>query len=189
MVGKVRAAVDARREGIVVIARTDACAVEGFEAAIERAQRYIEAGADMTFVEAPETLEDMKAVPRRLSAPQLLNMVLGGKTPVIGAADAGAHGLRFGALRQRGAAGSASRHADGAEGVEAERASWTRARSPRSPSGSGSSARPRSTRWRLATRQARRPAESWAASPKPVERRVFRRPMGKVARTSPRPRP
>jgi 2-methylisocitrate lyase-like PEP mutase family enzyme len=93
MVGKVRAAVDARREGMVVIARTDACAVEGFEAAIERAQRYIEAGADMTFVEAPETLEDMKAVPRRLSAPQLLNMVLGGKTPVIGAADAGAMGF------------------------------------------------------------------------------------------------
>jgi 2-methylisocitrate lyase-like PEP mutase family enzyme len=93
MVGKVRAAVDARREGMVVIARTDACAVEGFEPAIERAQRYIEAGADMTFVEAPETLEDMKAVPRRLSAPQLLNMVLGGKTPVIGAADAGTMGF------------------------------------------------------------------------------------------------
>ena len=90
MVGKVRAAVDARREGMVVIARTDACAVEGFEAAIERAQRYIEAGADMTFVEAPETLNDLKAVPKRLNAPQMLNMVLGGKPPVIGAADAAA---------------------------------------------------------------------------------------------------
>jgi 2-methylisocitrate lyase-like PEP mutase family enzyme len=93
MVGKVRAAVDARREGMVVIARTDACAVEGFEAAIERAQRYIEAGADMTFVEAPETLEDLKAVPKRLNAPQLLNMVLGGKTPLIDAAEAGAMGF------------------------------------------------------------------------------------------------
>jgi 2-methylisocitrate lyase-like PEP mutase family enzyme len=93
MIGKVRAAVDARREGMVVIARTDACAVEGFEQAIERAQRYIEAGADMTFVEAPETLEDLKAVPKRLNAPQLLNMVLGGKTPVIGSADAGAMGF------------------------------------------------------------------------------------------------
>jgi 2-methylisocitrate lyase-like PEP mutase family enzyme len=69
MLGKVRAAVDARREGMVVIARTDACAVEGFEAAIERAQRYIEAGADMTFVEAPESLEDLQAVPKRLGAP------------------------------------------------------------------------------------------------------------------------
>jgi len=83
MVGKVRAAVDTRRQDLVVIARTDACAVEGFEAAIERAGRYIEAGADVTFVEAPESLEDLKAVPRRLKAPQLVNMVLGGKTPII----------------------------------------------------------------------------------------------------------
>jgi 2-methylisocitrate lyase-like PEP mutase family enzyme len=88
MVGKVRAAADARREGMVIIARTDACAVEGFEAAIDRAQGYIAAGADMTFVEAPETLEDLKAVPKRLGAPQLLNMVLGGKTPIIEAAEA-----------------------------------------------------------------------------------------------------
>jgi 2-methylisocitrate lyase-like PEP mutase family enzyme len=88
MVGKVRAAADARREGMVIIARTDACAVEGFEAAIDRAQSYIAAGADMTFVEAPETLEDLKAVPKRLGAPQLLNMVLGGKTPIIEAAEA-----------------------------------------------------------------------------------------------------
>jgi 2-methylisocitrate lyase-like PEP mutase family enzyme len=88
MVGKVRAAADARREGMVIIARTDACAVEGFEAAIDRAQRYIAAGADMTFVEAPETLQDLKAVPKRLGAPQLLNMVLGGKTPIIEAAEA-----------------------------------------------------------------------------------------------------
>jgi len=93
MVGKVRAAVDARREGMVVIARTDACAVQGFEAAIERAQRYIEAGADMTFVEAPESLEDLKAVPKRLCAPQLLNMVLGGKTPITGAGDAATMGF------------------------------------------------------------------------------------------------
>jgi 2-methylisocitrate lyase-like PEP mutase family enzyme len=93
MIGKVRAAVDARREGMVVIARTDACAVEGFEAAIERAQAYIEAGADMTFVEAPESLEDLQAVPKRLGAPQLLNMVLGGKTPIIGAADAATMGF------------------------------------------------------------------------------------------------
>jgi 2-methylisocitrate lyase-like PEP mutase family enzyme len=83
MVNKVKAAVDSRRNGLVVIARTDACAVEGFEAAIDRASRYIEAGADMTFVEAPENLDNLKQVPKRLSAPQLLNMVLGGKTPIV----------------------------------------------------------------------------------------------------------
>jgi 2-methylisocitrate lyase-like PEP mutase family enzyme len=83
MVGKVRAAVDTRRQDLVVIARTDACAVEGFEAAIERAARYIEAGAEVTFVEAPETLDDLRRVPSRLNAPQLVNMVLGGKTPIV----------------------------------------------------------------------------------------------------------
>src|ERR1700759_3811478 len=85
MVAKVRAAVDTRRQDMVVIARTDACAVEGFEAAIERAGRYIEAGADVTFVEAPESLDGLRAVPRRLKSPQLVNMVLGGKTPIIDA--------------------------------------------------------------------------------------------------------
>jgi 2-methylisocitrate lyase-like PEP mutase family enzyme len=83
MVGKVRAAVDTRRQDLVVIARTDACAVEGFESALERATRYIEAGADVTFVEAPETLDDLEAVPLRLNAPQLVNMVLGGRTPIV----------------------------------------------------------------------------------------------------------
>jgi 2-methylisocitrate lyase-like PEP mutase family enzyme len=154
MVGKMRAAVDARREGMVVIARTDACAVEGFEAAIERAQRYIEAGADMTFVEAPETLEDMKAVPRRLSAPQLLNMVLGGKTPVIGAADAGAMGFAL-VLYANAALQGALLGMQTALKALKQNGSWTRARSPRSPSASGSSTRPRLTRWRLATPQAR----------------------------------
>ncbi|HEY2752741.1 isocitrate lyase/PEP mutase family protein [Phenylobacterium sp.] len=93
MVGKVRAAADARRQDMVIIARTDAIAVEGFEAAIDRAGRYIAAGADMTFVEAPETLDDLRAVPERLAAPQMLNMVLGGKTPIVDAAAAGAMGF------------------------------------------------------------------------------------------------
>jgi len=83
MLGKIKAAVDSRRQNMVVIARTDACAVEGFEAAIERASRFAEVGADVTFVEAPETLEDLKAVPRCLKVPQMLNLVLGGKTPII----------------------------------------------------------------------------------------------------------
>jgi 2-methylisocitrate lyase-like PEP mutase family enzyme len=83
MVNKIRAAVDSRRDGLLIIARTDACAVEGFEAAIDRANRYIEAGADMTFVEAPESVADLREVPKRLAVPQLLNMVLGGKTPIV----------------------------------------------------------------------------------------------------------
>jgi 2-methylisocitrate lyase-like PEP mutase family enzyme len=77
---------------MVIIARTDARAVEGFEAAIDRARRYIEAGADMTFVEAPQNLDELSAIPGRLAAPQMLNMVLGGKTPIIDAAAAGEMG-------------------------------------------------------------------------------------------------
>src|ERR1700739_1481172 len=93
MVNKVKAAVDSRRNGLVVIARTDACAVEGFETAIGGGSRYIDAGADMTFVEAPENLADLKQVPKRLSAPQLLNMVLGGKTPIVDKAAAAEMGF------------------------------------------------------------------------------------------------
>jgi 2-methylisocitrate lyase-like PEP mutase family enzyme len=92
MVNKLKAAVDARQQNAVIIARTDARATEGFEAALDRAERYIGAGADMTFVEAPETLEEINQVPRRLNAPQILNMVLGGKTPIMdraGAAEMG----------------------------------------------------------------------------------------------------
>lgn len=83
MAGKVKAAVDSRRDRLVVIARTDACALEGFSAAMDRASQYIEAGADMTFVEAPETLDDLRKVPKLLAVPQMLNMVLGGRTPII----------------------------------------------------------------------------------------------------------
>jgi 2-methylisocitrate lyase-like PEP mutase family enzyme len=93
MLGKVKAAVDSRRQNMVIIARTDACAVEGFEAAIERAGRFAEAGADVTFVEAPETLDELKAVPRRLNVPQVINMVLGGKTPIIDRATAAEMGF------------------------------------------------------------------------------------------------
>ena len=108
MVGKVCAAADARRQGMVLIARTDACAVEGFEAAIDRANRYIEAGADMTFVEAPQTLEDLGAIPRLLPAPQMLNMVLGGKTPIVDAAAAAEMG--FGLVLYANAALQAAIH-------------------------------------------------------------------------------
>ncbi len=88
MVGKIKAAVDARRhEDFLIIARTDARAVEGFEAAIERAHAYQEAGADVLFVEAPESIEEIKAIPQRLTAPQIVNIVIGGKTPNMEAKD------------------------------------------------------------------------------------------------------
>jgi 2-methylisocitrate lyase-like PEP mutase family enzyme len=84
MAGKIKAAVDARSSNdFLIIARTDAIAVEGFEPAIERAQRYIEAGAEVTFVEAPERADDIRKIPQRLSVPQVINVVVGGKTPVF----------------------------------------------------------------------------------------------------------
>ena len=85
MAGKVRAAVDGRRNrDFLVIARTDARAVEGFDGAMERASRYIEAGADMTFVEAPESREEIEKIPALLSVPQIINLVIGGRTPILG---------------------------------------------------------------------------------------------------------
>jgi 2-methylisocitrate lyase-like PEP mutase family enzyme len=88
MVGKVRAAVDARTDGdFLIIARTDALAVEGVSAAIGRAAAYAEAGADVTFVEAPESLADMQRIVRELACPQVVNVVVGGKTPALDAAE------------------------------------------------------------------------------------------------------
>ncbi len=87
MVAKLRAAVDARVDpGFVLIARTDAIAVEGFDAAIERAQRYREAGADMLFVEAPGP-EQLPLIAPRLRAPLLYNMAASGKTPFLALAE------------------------------------------------------------------------------------------------------
>ena len=84
MAGKLRAALDARSRALIV-ARTDAVAVEGLEAALERAERYLEAGADVLFIEALRSVEEMKLVTTRLvaRAPLLANMVEGGKTPVL----------------------------------------------------------------------------------------------------------
>ena len=85
-VSKIKAAVDTRRDpDLLVMARTDAAATQGFEAAVERAQRFAEAGADILFVEAVTTAAEVRALPQRLAAPQLLNMVIGGKTPIVGA--------------------------------------------------------------------------------------------------------
>ncbi len=85
MVQKIHAAVDSRTDAdLVIIARTDAIAVHGFEDAMERAASYIEAGADVTFVEAPRTEQQMREIPKRLAVPQLVNIVAGGLTPMIG---------------------------------------------------------------------------------------------------------
>jgi 2-methylisocitrate lyase-like PEP mutase family enzyme len=93
MAGKIKAAVDARASrDLLIIARTDALASEGFEAAIERAQRYIEAGADVTFVEAPTSADEIQKIPKQLSVPQLVNVVVGGKTPVFGREELAAMG-------------------------------------------------------------------------------------------------
>ena len=93
MVAKIKAAVDARRsENFLIVARTDARSVEGFDAAVERAARYTEAGADVTFVEAPQSMDEIRQIPQRLSAPQLVNMVIGGKTPIMDQAELAAMG-------------------------------------------------------------------------------------------------
>ena len=85
MVGKIKAAVDARTsQDFLIIARTDALAEHGFQSAMERAQRYIEAGADVTFVEAPQNADEIRKIPQRLSVPQIVNIVVGGQTPVLG---------------------------------------------------------------------------------------------------------
>ena len=90
MIGKIKAACDARRDKeLLIMARTDAAAVHGFNAAVERAQQYAEAGADLLFVEAVTELEHVRALPQRLSTPQLMNMVIGGKTPITSAQELG----------------------------------------------------------------------------------------------------
>lgn len=84
MVGKIKAALDARRQAeTLIIARTDGIAVEGFDAALERAEHYVEAGADVLFVEAPQSLSQMQSIVARFGGrvPLMANMVEGGKTP------------------------------------------------------------------------------------------------------------
>jgi 2-methylisocitrate lyase-like PEP mutase family enzyme len=93
MLGKIKAASDARTDAdMLIMARTDAAAVHGFEAAVERAQLFSEAGADILFVEAVTQSDEVRALPRRLAKPQLMNMVIGGKTPTFGAEELGALG-------------------------------------------------------------------------------------------------
>jgi 2-methylisocitrate lyase-like PEP mutase family enzyme len=98
MVGKIRAAVDARRSAAtLILARTDAAALEGLEAALDRARAYAEAGADALFVEAPRTREDLARVTAALGTtrPLLANMVEGGRTPELSAPELAAIGFRI----------------------------------------------------------------------------------------------
>lgn len=98
MVGKVKAATDARvDEATLIVARTDGIAVEGFDAALDRAEAYLEAGADVLFVEAPRSLDQMKAIADRFAGrvPLLANMVEGGHTPISKASDLGDIGFQL----------------------------------------------------------------------------------------------
>ena len=93
---KIRAAAGERPDpDFVIIARTDARAVLGFEEAIERANRTLEAGADVAFVEAPESMEEVEAVPRLVNGPCLLNLVRRGRTPELDLRDVERFGYRL----------------------------------------------------------------------------------------------
>jgi 2-methylisocitrate lyase-like PEP mutase family enzyme len=84
MILKLRAAQDARRDpDFVIVARTDARAVEGIDAAIARARRYGEVGADVCFIEAPESSQELERIPREVPYPLLVNMLTGGATPIL----------------------------------------------------------------------------------------------------------
>ena len=98
MLGKLKAAQDARTDpATVIVARTDAIAVDGFEAGMARAHAYVEAGADVLFIEALQNREQMERAGRELGGriPLLANMVEGGKTPLLSIAELGALGFRL----------------------------------------------------------------------------------------------
>lgn len=98
MAGKIRAALDARAsDQTLIIARTDAIGVEGFEAALDRAHAYVEAGADVLFVEAPRTIGEMSAIAHAFAGrvPLLANMVEGGKTPLLDVGELGRIGFKL----------------------------------------------------------------------------------------------
>ena len=97
MVGKIHAAVDTRQDpDLVIIARSDARAVEGLQAAIDRVNAYLEAGADVGFVEAPQNAEELRIVGRNVRGPALVNVFEGGKTPMLPASELDAMGFRLG---------------------------------------------------------------------------------------------
>ena len=112
MVGKVKAALDARQDdATLIIARTDARAVEGLEAALDRAEAYREAGADVLFIEAPQSIDEMRRLCDQFRGhiPLLANMVEGGKTPIKSAEDLAALGYSI-AIFPGGAVRAISHH-------------------------------------------------------------------------------
>src|SRR6185437_3345901 len=97
MVGKIKAAVDTRRDpDMLIIARSDARAIEGLNASIDRVNAYLEAGADVGFVEAPQTVDELRVVGRGVKGPALVDVFEGGKTPMLAAKELEAMGFRLG---------------------------------------------------------------------------------------------
>jgi 2-methylisocitrate lyase-like PEP mutase family enzyme len=95
-VAKIRAAASAKRDpDFLIIARTDSRATDGFEEAVRRANASLQAGADMVFVEAPQTMEEVAAVPKQVKGPCLLNVVWRGKTPDVSMDEAKAMGYQL----------------------------------------------------------------------------------------------
>jgi 2-methylisocitrate lyase-like PEP mutase family enzyme len=94
---RIKAAADARQDpNLLIVARTDARSTLGANAAIERAQAFIEDGADITFVEAPESVEELRAIPALLPhTPQLVNLVVGGRTPILPLEELGSMGFKL----------------------------------------------------------------------------------------------
>jgi 2-methylisocitrate lyase-like PEP mutase family enzyme len=97
MVGKIKAAVDTRQDAdMVIIARSDARAIEGLSSAIDRVNAYLEAGADVGFVEAPQSVDELRIVGRDVRGPNLVNVFEGGKTPMLNAAEFRVMGFHLG---------------------------------------------------------------------------------------------
>lgn len=97
MIGKIKAAVDTRHDAdMIIIARTDARAVEGLEAAMDRMNAYLEAGADLAFVEAPQSINELSVIPKMLAKPSVANVFEGGKTPALSARELESMGYRLG---------------------------------------------------------------------------------------------
>lgn len=94
---RIKGAVDARQdENLLIVARTDAGATLGLSAAIERAQVFVEDGADIIFIEAPESVDEIRAIPAGLpGVPQIINLVVGGRTPILGIDELGRMGFTF----------------------------------------------------------------------------------------------
>jgi methylisocitrate lyase len=109
MIGKIEAALDARRDpDFLIIARTDARAVLGLEEAIERGKAYRQAGADMIFVDAPESVEELRVISRSIPGPLMVNLSEGGKTPLISARELQEMGYHL-VIYPRSAAGAAAK--------------------------------------------------------------------------------